>query len=756
MKITNRILALVMTMLMLAGSCAVAASAAGSLQAAIDDAAAGDVVVMSADTTESVVIRKDLTLDLGGYTLTGVPGSAAIVIENANVTVTNGQVYSRFAQVKSLTMMETVVNHSPAAIHVDGGSVSVEGVRAVGSCTRIPTTQNNSIPTGSAIELMGGATAVVKQSALVGRYGVNNKVNANSPGGDVTIEDAILMGFMRGVKDSSKEIVPDDTEKVNAADRIEGYLNNGIKLEPREKNLLKRVFAERVMVYTKSVQDDATFSTSECSDLVTVTAHEDDANLWQNNTSTDCSYKYVPEYVVLADGTLVKMTEGADGYTAQIDPAKVDGIKIKYRLNFEMLPDVKEYAENFDEFIEKLYDRALGVIEATYEYALEKYTSYVNMAADILKKIDSIGNKKIGSRYVDEIDEYKRLCRAILDLGGATIYNVGHEFPFSENQMHYYYGPDAEMPADGIVGTIDRVTKLKNELEAFLPFSDQSKWADLGYWAYENYTEVIDIIDEAQERIAALQTILDGELESEMIRLAKLESKRAMLDKVQDILGNGKAALDKFMSSSTVQYVLSKADSHKSELKPYINKFISIYNHHDRYFTPSKFLNDGFVKAYAVYGDVEEGDPITHDFGDWEADPADEQNQHIRTCSRCGETETEPHAFEEETTPATCTEPGSTFYTCTVCGYSYDEPIAQLEHDWSAWTSADENNHIRTCSVGGETETEAHAFDEETTPASCTAAGKTVYTCSVCGYSYEETIPQLEHDWSAWTKADEQ
>ncbi|MBQ7541992.1 MAG: hypothetical protein IJT44_06855, partial [Clostridia bacterium] len=114
------------------------------------------------------------------------------------------------------------------------------------------------------------------------------------------------------------------------------------------------------------------------------------------------------------------------------------------------------------------------------------------------------------------------------------------------------------------------------------------------------------------------------------------------------------------------------------------------------------------------------------------------------------------HAFSEETTPASCTAAGKTVYTCDVCGYSYEETIPQLEHDWSAWTSADENNHTRTCSVGGETETEAHAFSEETTPASCTAAGKTVYTCTVCGYSYEETIAQPEHDWSAWTKADEQ
>ncbi|MBQ7540952.1 MAG: hypothetical protein IJT44_01515, partial [Clostridia bacterium] len=129
--------------------------------------------------------------------------------------------------------------------------------------------------------------------------------------------------------------------------------------------------------------------------------------------------------------------------------------------------------------------------------------------------------------------------------------------------------------------------------------------------------------------------------------------------------------------------------------------------------------------------------------------------QHTRTCSVGGETETEAHTFDEDTTPASCTAAGKTVYTCSFCGYSYEETIPQLEHNWSAWTKIDETNHGRTCSVGGETETEAHAFSEETTPASCTAAGKTVYTCSVCGYSYEEAIAQLEHNWSTWTKVDE-
>ena len=59
MKITKRILAVLLPALMLLSTCAVAAAAAQSLQSAIDAAAAGSTVTMPRSTTESVVIRKD-------------------------------------------------------------------------------------------------------------------------------------------------------------------------------------------------------------------------------------------------------------------------------------------------------------------------------------------------------------------------------------------------------------------------------------------------------------------------------------------------------------------------------------------------------------------------------------------------------------------------------------------------------------------------------------------------------------------------
>ena len=64
-----------------------------SLQAAITAAADGDTVKLLADTTEDVVINKDITLDLGGKTLTNTnAGKATISVTGGTVTVKNGNV----------------------------------------------------------------------------------------------------------------------------------------------------------------------------------------------------------------------------------------------------------------------------------------------------------------------------------------------------------------------------------------------------------------------------------------------------------------------------------------------------------------------------------------------------------------------------------------------------------------------------------------------------------------------------------------
>lgn len=64
-----------------------------TITAAITAAADGDTVKLLADTTEDVVINKDITLDLGGKTLTNTnAGKATISVTGGTVTVKNGNV----------------------------------------------------------------------------------------------------------------------------------------------------------------------------------------------------------------------------------------------------------------------------------------------------------------------------------------------------------------------------------------------------------------------------------------------------------------------------------------------------------------------------------------------------------------------------------------------------------------------------------------------------------------------------------------
>lgn len=89
-----------------------------TLQSAIDAAETGATVAMSADTTADITISKNLTLDLGDYTLTNTnAGKATITVANgAAVTVKNGSVVGS----------KSFYNIQVAA----GGTLTLEGVTA--------------------------------------------------------------------------------------------------------------------------------------------------------------------------------------------------------------------------------------------------------------------------------------------------------------------------------------------------------------------------------------------------------------------------------------------------------------------------------------------------------------------------------------------------------------------------------------------------------------------------------------------------
>ncbi len=77
------------------------------------------------------------------------------------------------------------------------------------------------------------------------------------------------------------------------------------------------------------------------------------------------------------------------------------------------------------------------------------------------------------------------------------------------------------------------------------------------------------------------------------------------------------------------------------------------------------------------------------------------------------------HNYTAETIEPSCTQAGSTTYTCTLCGDSYAESISPMGHAY----------------VG-----------KVTAAPTCTEEGTTTYTCSHCGHDYTEAIPATGHE----------
>ena len=93
------------------------------------------------------------------------------------------------------------------------------------------------------------------------------------------------------------------------------------------------------------------------------------------------------------------------------------------------------------------------------------------------------------------------------------------------------------------------------------------------------------------------------------------------------------------------------------------------------------------------------------------------------SCNGTGEVDCTGTFIAGGTTPATCTEPGSTVYTCTSCNASYEEIIPATGHvvDNSGWTITREPT--------------------------CTLAGEKAGICSICTQTVIEEIPSLGHMW---------
>ena len=132
------------------------------------------------------------------------------------------------------------------------------------------------------------------------------------------------------------------------------------------------------------------------------------------------------------------------------------------------------------------------------------------------------------------------------------------------------------------------------------------------------------------------------------------------------------------------------------------------------------------------------------------------------TCSKCGDTYTESiaakgHTYTDRVVAPTCTEEGYTLHTC-VCGDTYqDNTVAAKGHSYISITTAptctEEGYTEHTC-VCGHTYKDAtvaatgHSYTETVTAPTCTAEGYTTYTCD-CGHTYKDnTVAATGHSYT--------
>ena len=178
----------------------------------------------------------------------------------------------------------------------------------------------------------------------------------------------------------------------------------------------------------------------------------------------------------------------------------------------------------------------------------------------------------------------------------------------------------------------------------------------------------------------------------------------------------------------------------------------------------------------------------THEFGEWTGNHADciKDGKLVRSCNICGEQEVvnetaTGHLYESKVTKEPTTkENGIRTFTCSLCDDTYTEEIPKLE-ETHKHSYTEKVTKEPTCTENGEktfacscddTYTESidalghevvdgvcsrcdyvepslpshmHSYTASTVTATCTTAGKTVYTCG-CGDTYSEEIKALGHD----------
>ena len=114
----------------------------------------------------------------------------------------------------------------------------------------------------------------------------------------------------------------------------------------------------------------------------------------------------------------------------------------------------------------------------------------------------------------------------------------------------------------------------------------------------------------------------------------------------------------------------------------------------------------------------------------------------------------EPHRWEEAAYEApTCTQPGTRYYACSVCGTERTEAVPATGHDYE-YVSLGLKSHRAVCKNDpSHIVEEVHNMTETApVPATCREYGSRNWECGLCGQTKSEPIPMTEHNFTGEVK----
>ena len=167
-------------------------------QIQVGNASAGDTVTITEDVAaSSLLIDKDIVIDLGGKTLHGVDGSPAIRVIGGNVTIKNGSVDAVYSENSKNAALVDILEDNVPAILVEGGNVTLDNMKIAGASIDV---DGEKVLAGSAVVLKDDGNLTVKSCDLTGLYAINNSEAANN----AVLESGNFEGILGAVADMKK------------------------------------------------------------------------------------------------------------------------------------------------------------------------------------------------------------------------------------------------------------------------------------------------------------------------------------------------------------------------------------------------------------------------------------------------------------------------------------------------------------------------------------------------------------------------